>query len=170
MADQSTVTGAIGASDELDQLEASVMGLRPRLNLHMDGPLPRKEIRVSATRGRHLFHHEDVGCIRRHHGPHLTISGRSARSRIYDVGTGIKADVPSFRSLWYSAPYLHDGRAQSLRDVITIHNASNRHGHTGHLSKNAQNDLSNSLLASFTTPSLNRIRDDSPSSERSHLD
>ncbi|MFZ4815419.1 MAG: c-type cytochrome, partial [Phototrophicaceae bacterium] len=37
----------------------------------------------------------------------------------YDVGTGGTFDTPTLRWLWLSAPYYHDGRAQTLQAVFT---------------------------------------------------
>ena len=41
---------------------------------------------------------------------------------------GTAFDAPSLRELWMSAPYLHDGRAQTLPDVLTTFNADGLHG------------------------------------------
>jgi cytochrome c peroxidase len=59
------------------------------------------------------------GCTDCHTGAAATNRGRS------DVGTGGDSpdgafDVPSLRWLWLSAPYFHDGRAQTLLDVFTL--------------------------------------------------
>jgi YVTN family beta-propeller protein len=42
-----------------------------------------------------------------------------------DVGTGGRYDVPSLRWLWLSAPYFHDGRAATLRQVFELEGAHN---------------------------------------------
>lgn len=44
------------------------------------------------------------------------------------------ADTPSLRAVRARPPYLHDGRAATLLDVITTHNPDDRHGMTRHLS------------------------------------
>lgn len=38
----------------------------------------------------------------------------------YDVGTGGEFDTPTIHWLWLSAPYFHDGRAGTLREVFTL--------------------------------------------------
>ena len=76
----------------------------------------------------------------------MTISGSQA-GRLVDVGTGIRADVPSLVNVWETAPYLHDGRATTLRDVVTRHNRGNRHGRTSQLPANQIADLVQFLLA-----------------------
>ena len=142
-----------GRSRELDGLSAFVLALRPRPNPHMDRAAPRAEILESARRGRRLFTNRRVGCSRCHRGSHLTVSGTSPTTRLFDVGTGIRADVPSLHAVWASAPYLHDGRARKLRDVITTHNKGDRHGRTRHLTEEGVGDLVHFLLAPFDEPS-----------------
>lgn len=70
-------------------------------------------------------------------------------SHLYDVGTGtdkdLKSDgdaragfknprtpeqwdVPTLRGVWATAPYLHDGSAATLKDVLTTRNPEGKHG------------------------------------------
>jgi hypothetical protein len=49
--------------------------------------------------------------------------------------------------LWRTAPYLHDGSAASIREVLVKTNPKNRHGRTSHLSPEQLNDLSEFLLS-----------------------
>lgn len=86
-----------------------------------------------AAAGRKLFESEAVGCARCHPATLYT----SLQS--YDVGTATdvdsdpRFDTPTLSELWRTAPYLHDGSAVSLRDVLTTRNRGERHGHTAHL-------------------------------------
>jgi CxxC motif-containing protein (DUF1111 family) len=43
--------------------------------------------------------------------------------------------------VYRTAPYLHDGRAATLLDVLTTHNPEDRHGKTRALSPEQRNDL-----------------------------
>jgi cytochrome c peroxidase len=113
----------------------------------MDGARTRGEIRVSAERGRRLFLDPARGCVHCHGGPALTISGRSAERSVFDVGTGKDVDTPTLLELWDTAPYLHDGRAATLHDVLTTHNRQDRHGKTSDLDAGQLADLANFLLA-----------------------
>ena len=45
----------------------------------------------------------------------------------------MKYDVPSLREIWRTAPYLHDGRAATIRDVLTTFNPEGHHGGAVHL-------------------------------------
>nr|WP_240489098.1 beta-propeller fold lactonase family protein [Cohnella thermotolerans] len=70
-------------------------------------------------------------------------------SHLYDVGTGTDRDkasdgdaragftnprtpkqwdVPTLRGVWATAPYLHDGSAATLKDVLTTRNPEGKHG------------------------------------------
>ncbi len=49
--------------------------------------------------------------------------------------------------LWRTAPYLHDGSAVSLRDILTTCNPNDRHGHTSGLAPQEIDDLVESLLS-----------------------
>ena len=50
-------------------------------------------------------------------------------------------DTPSLHGLARSAPYLHDGRAQTIWQVLRDHNLSNRHGNVQALTREELEDL-----------------------------
>ena len=54
--------------------------------------------------------------------------------------------VPSLRNVTKTAPYLHDGSAPTLLDVLTTHNVMDQHGKTSHLTAAQLDDLVNYLL------------------------
>ena len=56
-------------------------------------------------------------------------------------------DTPTLVELWRTAPYLHDGSAATLRDVLTTHNPDDRHGTTSHLTPEQIDDLITYLLS-----------------------
>ena len=99
---------------------------------------------VSAVRGKALFESPAVGCANCHSGPYFTDQRR------YNVGTGHPGDVgpldpiydtPTLHELWRTPPYLHDGSAPTLRDVLTTHNSNNLHGATSQLNSAQLDDL-----------------------------
>jgi hypothetical protein len=49
--------------------------------------------------------------------------------------------------LWRTAPYLHDGSAATVRDVLTSRNSHDQHGRTSDLSKQEIDDLCAYLLS-----------------------
>jgi cytochrome c peroxidase len=99
-----------------------------------------------AKRGRELFHDEATGCATCHGGPFYTDSTPRPPSEIirHDVGTGNDDptetmgpayDTPTLLGLYRTAPYLHDGRADTLKEVMTSYNPKDQHGVTSHLSE-----------------------------------
>jgi hypothetical protein len=74
--------------------------------------------------------------------------------QVHDVGTadgpsewfGPLIDTPTLRFLYDSAPYLHDGSAATLYEVLTSANPSDEHGVTSQLSEGEMADLIAFLL------------------------
>jgi DNA-binding beta-propeller fold protein YncE len=102
---------------------------------------PDGSMTADAVAGKALF--GKLGCDFCHAGKDFT---DSARGRLHDVGT-LKAssgtrdgspllglDTPSLLGAWETAPYLHDGSAATLRDVLTTQNPDDQHGFTSSLS------------------------------------
>ncbi len=50
-------------------------------------------------------------------------------------------DTPSLLDAYRTGPYLHDGRAETLRSIFTDHNSTNMHGLTRGLSAGELDDL-----------------------------
>lgn len=80
-------------------------------------PIPERPVDDEAawTRGSALFASECASC---HAGDALT------NDQTIDVGTGGAFQVPSLRGLAYRAPYLHDGSAATVADVLARHGAA----------------------------------------------
>ena len=70
----------------------------------------------------------------------------------YNAGTGKdreadKAfDTPTLVEVWRTAPYLHDGRAATMKDVLTTANPGDKHGATSKLTAEQINDLAEFVL------------------------
>ncbi|MDX1564777.1 MAG: hypothetical protein R3236_05185 [Phycisphaeraceae bacterium] len=80
-----------------------------------------------------------AGCIRCHAFSAMTRLGTHLARNLFGdedrAGDGLGSlDTPSLLGVWRSAPYLHDGRASSLREVLVAFNRSNRHGNVAALS------------------------------------
>lgn len=64
-----------------------------------------------------------------------------------DVGTRHASDrqgsfdVPHLNNIYDSAPYLHDGIANTLEEIWTVHNPYDTHGYTNDMTKDQLNDL-----------------------------
>jgi YVTN family beta-propeller protein len=98
----------------------------------------------AAKRGLALFNRADVGCASCHP------SGKFTDLKSYDVGTagdGKPLDTPTLVEVWRTAPYLHDGSAASMRDLLTTKNARDKHGKTSHLTPQQIEDLAQYVLS-----------------------
>ena len=109
----------------------------------------------AALAGEALFHSSATGCSTFHAGPRFTDSSlRRTDVRgphtglpfvMHDVGTLSSAagdfspntlralDTPTVKGVWETPPYLHDGSAATLIEVIADRNVDDRHGRTSHL-------------------------------------
>src|SRR5690606_7711752 len=140
-----------GLSPELDAIAAYVASLEtiPRSPYrNPDGTLTD-----DAVAGREIFLR--LGCDSCHAGDDFT---DSAEGLLHDVGTltplsgsrlgdelpGI--DTPTLLGIWQTAPYLHDGSAPTLHDVLTTRNPEGRHGATADLSEDELDALVAYLL------------------------
>ena len=139
------VQGGTGLSTTDNAALAAFLGsisVRPSPHLNADGVLT-----PPARRGRELFFAR--ACSNCHAGPAF------ADGSIHDVGTGLPAGIgpdrrfetPSLLGLYDSDPFLHDGSAASLRDVLTIRNRDDRHGQTSDLTAAQIDDLIAFLLS-----------------------
>jgi hypothetical protein len=64
----------------------------------------------------------------------------------YGEWFGPQIDTPSLRFVYDSAPYLHDGSAATLLDVLTTKNPTDQHGSTSGLSAQELDDLVSFML------------------------
>jgi mono/diheme cytochrome c family protein len=123
---------------EAQAIDAYLSALRPVPSPGLAGG----QLSAAAQRGQRLFEAAEVGCAACHPAPLFT------DSKAYAVGTqrGLRAredslDTPTLLECWRTAPYLHDGSATSLREVLTTNNPQDRHGKTSHLAPNQIEDL-----------------------------
>jgi mono/diheme cytochrome c family protein len=109
---------------------------------------------AAAQRGQAVF--ERVGCGQCHAGKYRT------DMKTHDVGTRngrdsrADFDTPSLTELWRTAPYLHDGSAATLKDVLTTRNAGDKHSKTSGLSAQDLGDLVQYLLE-LDAPAPDRV-------------
>jgi YVTN family beta-propeller protein len=140
-----------GFAADLDALAAYVASLdqddrSPHRNA--DGSLD-----ADGALGRALF--TQLDCHRCHAGDDYTDSARGYR---HEVGTQTAAsgqrlgeallalDTPTLRGLFHSAPYLHDGSAAALLDVLVARNPDGAHGDVAALDATQREQLIAFLL------------------------
>jgi YVTN family beta-propeller protein len=110
--------------------------------------LVKGKLSPAAARGKKLFASDKVGCADCHKGRLYT------DQKFHDVGTigkfdqrSDRFDTPSLIEVWRSGPYLHDGRAATIRDVVTTFNQDGQHGVTSHLKPEQIDELVEYVLS-----------------------
>lgn len=135
-----------GLSPELDALAAFLSSL----DQYPKSPFrnPDGTLTADGVAGRAIF--QRLGCDFCHGGADAT---DSASGKLHDVGTlkpssGARGgqpllglDTPTLHGIWETPPYLHDGSAAMLRDVLTTQNANDEHGYTSALSEQELDQL-----------------------------
>jgi mono/diheme cytochrome c family protein len=120
---------------EVDDLVAYLKSLPP------PRPKPVKLAEVEAVaRGKALFQGK-ADCVKCHRGDTLQ------DGKTHDIGTRGPTDTqdafdtPSLLGVSDNAPYLHDGRAETLEEVFKRHNSKKQHGAAHLLSTDELSDL-----------------------------
>jgi len=114
--------------------------LGPRTRGQINGKLSK-----AGRRGRKIF--KSAGCASCHSGPLYTDLQK------YDVGIGKdldkdrQFDTPTLVEVWRTAPYLYDGRAATIKEVLTTYNPDDKHGVTSNLTEKEINDLAEFVLS-----------------------
>jgi len=97
------------------------------------------KLSAAAQRGQAAF--TKAGCGECHKGEFLT------SMLMRNVGTSTLGDrmnafdIPTLREVWRTAPYLHDGRAASLKDIFSRFNSQKMHGKAAILNSQELDDL-----------------------------
>ncbi len=103
------------------------------------------QLSARAKRGQVLF--QKAGCAVCHPEPLFT------NLKEYNVGTGkerevhTEFDTPTLVEVWRTGPYLHDGRAATIREMLTSFNREDKHGKTSGLSAEEIEDLAEYVLS-----------------------
>ncbi|MCF7956454.1 MAG: c-type cytochrome [Phycisphaerae bacterium] len=107
---------------------------------------PRQfELNENAKLGKKIF--EKANCSMCHSGKLFTDLQK------YNVGTGkdrqknMEFDTPTLIEIWRTSPYLHDGRAATIKSVLTEFNINNMHGSTSDLTEKQIEQLAEYVLS-----------------------
>jgi hypothetical protein len=130
-----------------------------------------------AMAGEAIFRRSDTRCTQCHIPPRYTDSEINPAASVsaaggfilHDVGTlkpgsgrrlndTLKGlDTPTLLGIWETGPYLHDGSAATLMDVITTANPHDRHGNTSHLTEQERKQLVAFILQLDASEAPDRI-------------
>lgn len=126
---------AVRPEEDAQAIDAYLASLEP-----LPSPrLVKGKLSKAAKRGKKRF--KEAGCIRCHPAPYYT------DGKLYDVGTGKGQDAgkpfdtPTLREVWRTSPYLHDGRAVTIYEVIKTHNPDDKRGTTSSLTDQQIKDM-----------------------------
>ncbi|NIA14295.1 MAG: beta-propeller fold lactonase family protein [Nitrospiraceae bacterium] len=126
---------AVRPEEDAQAIDAFLKSLKPVPSPELeDGKLS-----AAAERGKALF--EKAGCSSCHSGSLYTDLAQ------YNIGTGVgrekdtKFDTPTLCETWRTGPYLHDGRAATIEELLTTYNVGDEHGMTSTMSPEAISDL-----------------------------
>ncbi|HUT24034.1 MAG TPA: c-type cytochrome, partial [Sumerlaeia bacterium] len=132
---------AVRPEEDAAAIDAYLKSLDPTPSPH----LVKGKLSESAKRGEKVF--EEARCAGCHPKPLFT------DLNLYDVGTGIgnekerEFDAPTLVETWRTAPYLYDGRAVTMLEVLRKHNPNNAHGFTSGLDDGELADLAEYVLS-----------------------
>lgn len=132
---------AVRPEEEADSIDEYLKSLKPVPSPY----LVNGELSASAKRGQKIFN--TAGCVHCHNGNLFTDLNQ------YDVGTGDgldagkNFDTPTLIEVWRTAPYLFDGRAATIEEVVTKYNPEDKHGKTSNLSNKQIRDMVNFVLS-----------------------
>jgi len=129
------------AEEDAACIDEYLKSLRPVPSPYLvNGKLSKK-----AKQGKALFKKAD--CTRCHSGKYFT-DGKK-----YDVGTGIGEDVgtlfdtPTLREVWRTAPYLYNGSALTMKEVLKEFNKEDKHGITSNMTEQEIEALAEYVLS-----------------------
>jgi YVTN family beta-propeller protein len=133
---------------ELADLVKYIKGIPLRPNRYR---LPHFVLTPAQERGRAIFEREtrkdgtpipfELQCMYCHLGDYFT------NQQLADIGSkrwndrSPMVDVPQLTNIALTAPYMHDGAANTLEEIWTVFNPKDTHGVTNDLNKDELNDL-----------------------------
>lgn len=120
-----------------------VKGLQPTLSPY----LVHNRLSDSAQRGRQLFFSSAVGCAQCHPPPLFTdLKAHATGTGKFDQASDMFY-TPTLVEVWRTAPYLHDGSAATLRDVLLPGDPQNKAHDVSGLKPAQVDDLVQFLLS-----------------------
>lgn len=107
--------------------------------------LVRGNLSAAAERGKKIF--TEAECSTCHSGLYFTDMEKYKVDKAEGKEMLQGLDTPTLIEVWRTAPYLFDGRAATIQDVLTKHNVEDLHGATSKLTKAQIDDLAAYVLS-----------------------
>ena len=133
----------VPSDQDVADLAAYMISLRPKPSPHLnaDGALSE-----AAERGKELFEGK-AECADCHPGPYFSDKEMHNVGILTPNEPDGRYDTPSLIEAYRTGPFLHDGRARTIKDVLTTHNQKDLHGKTTGLSAQEIDDLAAYMLS-----------------------
>lgn len=128
---------------EVEAVRAYLRSLTPRPSPHLG---QNGELTDSARRGQEIFTSRETMCANCHRGELMTDLKQHKVGTRGSLDKSSQFDTPSLVELYATGPFLHDGSAATLHELIE-RNSKDRHGKTSHLSPQQIEDLIAYLLS-----------------------
>jgi YVTN family beta-propeller protein len=110
-------------------------------------PLVDGRLSPAAKRGQRLFESEAVGCAKCHPEPLYTDMLMHKLGTRSPVDYTDRFDTPTLVEVWRTAPYLHDGRYLTVKDLLVKGKHGNTHGGLDKLTAQQIDDLVEFVLS-----------------------
>ena len=124
-------------ADDMDSVNDYLKSLTPVPSPYLK---PDGTLTDSALRGKVLFEGK-AACVKCHTPPYYG----DKKKNVLGLGSDSERDrafvTPILIEAWRTAPYMYDGRAVTIQEVITTDNKNNRHGNTKDLNPHEVEDL-----------------------------
>jgi YVTN family beta-propeller protein len=132
---------AVRPEEDAAAIDAYLKSLKPVPSPY----LVKGRLSKAAKRGKKIF--KKAGCGKCHPSPLYTDMKKYNMETGRNMEENIAFDTPTLVETWRTAPYLHDGRAETMKEVLTKYNPDDKHGVTSNLTKNEINDLAEFVLS-----------------------
>jgi len=134
--------GVVG-EEEAAVIDGYLKALRPVPSPHLENG----RLSPAAVRGRSLFESNRTGCYQCHPAPLYTdlAAYNVATKRPWDHHASF--DTPTLIEVWRTAPYLHDGRYRTVKELITRGKHGRQRGDIGKLNDRQIDELVEFVLS-----------------------
>jgi YVTN family beta-propeller protein len=103
------------------------------------------QLSESAKRGQKVF--SDVGCVKCHPAPLYTDKNKHNVGSKGQYDRTMSFDTPTLVECWRTAPYMHDGKYTTLKDLLTKGKHGGKHGEMDNLAPEQIDDLVEYVLS-----------------------
>jgi YVTN family beta-propeller protein len=131
-------------SNEVEAISAYLASMKPEASPKLD---ESGGLSAAAKRGKKLFDSPRTRCAECHPAPLFTDLQAYDTATRSELDSESEFDTPTLVEVYRSGPYLHDGNAVTLKEVLLDRNAEGKHGVTKDLKPEEIDDLIEYVLS-----------------------